>query len=266
MFIIRGICSFCLLILFFLGGGEAVAGELSQRLANFPQWEKLTSVQAASGDLVYPEWMAGTWQVTSTLVDLVAPLAPDIVTPGFEGNRRQLNQPVSFLVRFVKEQPDITGLKILPWIDRKLPILVADRAFNSLNLARASLGNEAVLAVKVDPDSPNRQITFLRGSHQLVSIVTARATETTGEDKFITTEVFQQLFKGSSRPYLNSVESTTAYHKFSTDNPTIEADQVTAVYLSPQDANYFIAGSRPVALYRYHLEFLPAQMLSTSKE
>ena len=266
MLTIKAIWSFCLLLLFLLWGGDALAGELSERLANFPQWEKLTSVQSASGDLVYPEWMAGTWQVTSTLVDLAAPLAPEILTPGFEGNRRQLNQPVSFVVRFVKEQPSITGLKILPQIKKKSPILVADRAFNSLNLARAYLGDEAVLLVKVDPDSPNRQITFLRSSRQLVSIVTARATETTPDDKFITTEVFQQLFKGGSRPYLNSVESTTAYHKLPTANPAIEADQATAVYLSPQDPDYFKAGSRPVALYRYRLEFIPAQMPTTPKE
>lgn len=266
MLTIKAIWSFYLLFLFLLWSGDALAGELSERLANFPQWEKLTSVQSASGDLVYPEWMAGTWQVTSTLVDLAAPLAPEIVTPGFEGNRRQLNQPVSFVVRFVKEQPYISELKILPQLKKKSPILVADRAFNSLNLARAYLGDEAVLLVKVDPDSPNRQITFLRSSRQLVSIVTARATETTPDDKFITTEVFQQLFKGGSRPYLNSVESTTAYHKLPTANPAIEADQVTAVYLSPQDPDYFKAGSRPVALYRYRLEFIPAQMPTTPKE
>ncbi|MEH1873535.1 DUF6816 family protein [Nostoc sp.] len=266
MFFIKAIWSFCLIAFFLLWSGEAEAGELYERLANFPQWEKLTSVQPASGDLVYPEWMAGTWQVTSTLVDLAAPLAPDIITPGFEGNRRQLNQPVSFVVRFVKQQPSINRLKILPQIDKKSPILVADRAFNSLNLARAYLGDEAVLLVKVDPDSPNRQITFLRSSRQLVSIVTARATETTHQGKFITTEVFQQLFKGGSRPYLNSVESTTAYHKLATANPAIEADQVTAVYLSPQDPDYFKAGSRPVALYRYRLEFIPAQMPTTPKE
>ncbi|MCL6749834.1 hypothetical protein KBT16_02095 [Nostoc sp. CCCryo 231-06] len=262
----RTIWSFCLVASFLLWSGDAVAGELSERLANFPQWEKLTSVQPASGDLVYPEWMAGTWQITSTLVDLAAPLAPDIITPGFEGNRRQLNHPVSFVVRFVKEQPSISGLKILPQINKKSPILVADRAFNSLNVARAYLGDEAVLSTKVDPDSPNRQITFLRSSRQLVSIVTARATETIPDGKFITSEVFQQLFKGGSRPYLNSVESTTAYHKLLTANPAIEADQVTAVYLSPQDPDYFKAGSRPVALYRYRLEFVPAQMPTTQKE
>ena len=265
MFFIKAIWSFCLITFFLLWSGEAEAGELSERLANFPQWEKLTSVKPASGDLVYPEWMAGYWQVTSTLVDLAAPLAPDIVTPGFEGNRRQLNQPVSFVVRFVKEQPHTPGLKIFPQIDYKSPILVADRAFNSLNLARAYLGDEAVLLVKVDPDSPNRQITFLRSSRQLVSIVTARATETTSDGKFITTEVFQQLFKGGSRPYLNSVESTTAYHKLSPANSAIEADQVTAVYLSPQDPDYFKAGSQPVALYRYRLEFVFVQIPTTRK-
>ncbi|MCG6133850.1 MAG: hypothetical protein MET45_04175 [Nostoc sp. LLA-1] len=254
----RVIYSFCLIILCLLGwSGKAVAGELSERLTNFPQWEQLTSVKPATGDLVYPDWFAGDWQVTSTLIDLVAPLAPDIVTPGFEANRQQLNQPVSFLVRFIPEKPPITGLKLIPKIDNKSTILVADRAFNSLNLSRAYLGDKAVLSVKVDPDSPNRQITLLRGERQLISIVSARATETTSDDKFITSEVFQQLFKGGSQPYFNSVESTTAYHKLATSQPAIEADQVTAVYLSPQDPDYFTAGSRPVALYRYRLEFFP---------
>lgn len=258
MFFIRVLWSFCFILLLLLGNGEAQAGELAERLANFPQWEKLTSVKPAEGDLVYPEWMAGNWQVKSTLIDLAAPLAPDIITPGFENNRSQLNQPISFLVRFIKVKLPVFGLKFIPKIDNKAQILVADRAFNSFNLVKAYLGDDAVLSVKVDPDSPNRQITFLRGERQLVSIVTARATETTPDNKFITTEVFQQLFKSGSNPYLNSVESTTAYHQLSTSNPAIEADQVTAVYLSPQDPDYFTAASRPVALYRYRLECFPS--------
>ena len=261
---IRAIWSLCLILLCLWGwNGTATAGELSERLANFPQWEQLTSVQRAEGDLIYPDWFAGSWKVTSTLVDLVAPLAPDIVTPGFESNRQQLDQPVSFLVRFIPQKPPITGLKLIPKIDQP-SILVADRAFNSLNLARAYLGDKAVLSTKVDPDSPNRQITLLRGdsealrrNRQLVSIVTARAIETTANANFITSEVFQQVFKGGSRPYFNAVESTTAYHQLSTSKPAIEADQVTAVYLSPQDPDYFTAASRPVALYRYRLEFSP---------
>jgi hypothetical protein len=263
MLFVRVIFTFCLMLCFLLFSGDAKAGELAERLANFPQWEKITSVKPAEGDLIYPDWMAGNWQVTSTLIDLAAPLAPDIVTPGFESNRRQLNQPVSFSVRFIKVKPPISDLKIIPRIDNKSEILVADRAFNSWNLLKATLGDKAVLSVKVDPKSPNRQITILRGDRQLITIVTARATENPADGRFITTEVFQQLFKGAARPYFNSVESTTAYQLLSTANPRIIADQVTAVYLSPQDPAYFQAGSRPVALYRYRLEFLPTKSIAT---
>ena len=255
--LVKIIISFSLMLFLLLGNNEAQAGELAKHLAKFPQWEKLTSVKPAKGDLVYPDWIAGTWKVTSKLVDLAAPLAPDIVTPGFEGNRSQLNQPISFLVKFVKVKPTNSGLKILDNFQNQTSILVADREFNSLNLTRAYLGDQAVLSSKVDPESPNRQITFLRGERQLISIITARATETTPDGQFITSEVFQQLFKGGSLPYFNTVESTTAYQKLSTSSPAIRADQVTAVYLSPQDPDYFTAGSRPVALYRYRLEFFP---------
>jgi hypothetical protein len=110
--VIKIIISFCLMLFLFLGNNQAQAGELAEHLAKVPQWEKLTSVKPAKGDLVYPEWMSGTWKVTSTLVDLAAPLAPDIVTPGFEGNRSQLNQPISFLVKFIKVKPTNSGLEI----------------------------------------------------------------------------------------------------------------------------------------------------------
>jgi hypothetical protein len=273
------ICSIlCLIFLSVFYGDNAIAGELNQRLENFPEWEKLTQVQPAVGDLIYPEWMKGEWLVKSTLVDLVAPLAPDIVTPGFESNRQYLDVPVSFKVRFINRYltPHYrTPLSLIRrgeggevnYNSQKNPV-IADRAYNGLNLARAILGKNAVRAVKVDPDSPNRQITFLQSrcaqevicDRQLISIVKNRATENTADGKFIATEVFKQLFKGGSRPYINTVESTTAYRKISTlskSNPAIEANQVTAVYLSSQDPNYFKAVNKPVALYRYRLEFFP---------
>ncbi len=93
----------CLIFLSVFCTDNANAGELNQRLENFPQWEKLTEVKPAVGDLIYPQWMKGEWFVKSTLLDLVAPLAPDIVTPGFESNRQYLGVPVSFKVRFVNQ-------------------------------------------------------------------------------------------------------------------------------------------------------------------
>ncbi|WP_414620714.1 DUF6816 family protein [Calothrix sp. CCY 0018] len=296
----------CLTFLSIFCTDNANAGELNLRLENFPKWEKLTEVQPAVGDLIYPQWMKGEWFVKSTLVDLVAPLAPDIVTPGFESNRQYLDVPVSFKVRFVEQsktenltrhllqrrEPEQrsgspsyrTPLSLLRRregyeVNYRTPlsltrrgeggeVVIADRAYNGLNLARAVLGNNAVKAVKVDPDSPNRQITFLQSQcveevicdRQLISIVKNRATENSADGRFIATEVFKQLFKGGSRPYINSVESTTAYRLLSTSSisePVIEANQVTAVYLSSQDPNYFKAINKPVALYKYRLEFFP---------
>jgi hypothetical protein len=248
--------------------GVALAGSLSDRLAQFPHWQTLPPLTAAQGDLSYPDWFAGTWTVTTTLVDLVAPLAPDLTTPGFDSNRQYLNQPITFQARFV---PAISvtlarRLSAVP-TERKAftPKIVADRAFNGLNLANAYLKSDQksvespVLAVKVDPTNPNRQITLLRPDRQLVSTVTGRATETPRANHFITTELFQQEFRGLPQPYFNRVETTTDYQqqtsRIEAAQPAIVADQITAIYLSPQDPNYFQAGDRPVALYRYRLEF-----------
>lgn len=45
----------------------AIASPLAERIQQFPQWESKPSIGIAKGDLVYPDWMAGTWSVTSTL-------------------------------------------------------------------------------------------------------------------------------------------------------------------------------------------------------
>jgi len=175
-----------MLTLLLCGNDAAIAGELASRLDRFPNWQQKPPVRVATGDLVYPQWMAGTWQVSSTLVDLVAPLAPQLVTPGFEGNRRYLNQSVNFLVKFGAPTPGINRLQntLVPIGSVKNQqnlannsLVVADRAFNGLNIAQAYLGDEAIVSVQVDPDNPNRQITKLIGDRQLVSVVTGRSSE-----------------------------------------------------------------------------------------
>ncbi len=248
---------------------------LSQRLAQFPNWNTKPLVQPSRGDLIYPDWFEGNWTVTTTLTEMVAPLAPKIVSPGFESNRQYLNQPIAFPVRFVEVQPkgldslvSVMSFVLSPGEKQ----IISDRAYNGMSLAKAYLGDRAVLAVKVDPNNPNRQITLLRGDssnalfseRQLISTVTGRATEIPTPDQFITTEIFSQEFRGTPQLYFNEVENTTAY----TYNPNssevpIAADQITAIYLSPQDPDYFktipngnfLGEPQPVALYRYRLEF-----------
>jgi hypothetical protein len=254
----------CVLLCWFMSMNAVNAGLLDDRLASFPKWDNKPVVQPANGDLEYPAWLAGTWTMTSTLVELAAPLAPDVVTPGFDSNQQYLNQPIACKVRFVPSSTLSTTREFLSMLPLKGLIkdpVVSDRAFNGFNLAKAYMG-DSVLAVTVDPRSPNRQMTLLEGGRQLISVVTARAVETPEIDRFLTTELFQQVFRGVPNPYLNQVETTTAYQHLaetSAEKPAITADQVTAIYLSPQDPKYFKAGDRPVALYRYRLEFIPTE-------
>ena len=256
--VLLGIGNLFLILGYLLWSGQAQAGPIAERLTQFPNWSNKPPVQAVvkNEDLIYPDWMEGTWNVTSTLVDLVAPLAPDIVTPGFESNRQYLNKPITFPVRFVKEKISYFGFPIgtqnSAFSTQKV---VADRAFNGLNIGRATLGDRAILSVRTDPDNPNRQITLLRGNLQLISLVTSRASETPNPEEFIATEITQQLFSDSDRVYLNEVETTTAYHRTEKSDLPIVADQITAIYLSPQDPDYFAAAGKPISLYRYRLEF-----------
>ena len=267
----------CLGFSWFFDSTVVQAGTLAERVADFPHWYSKPTVKPARGDLFYPQWMAGNWQVESTLVDLAAPLAPTIVTPGFERNREYLQQPIAFAVRFMAQPPSlnrggIANLKSIK-VGTKLAPVIADRAFNGLNIARAYLADQ-VQAVKMDNQAPNRQITQLQGNRQLISTITGRVVETPAADRFITSEIFQQVFRGSAQPYLNQVETTTAYRRLAVPEraiegklanqpsviamtPLITADQITAIYLSPQDEQYFQAQEKPVALYRYRLLFFP---------
>lgn len=239
------VCLLCLGI-----SDAAIAATIQNRIQQYPQWTNKPPVQLAKGDLEYPEWMAGTWDVKSILVDKVAPLAPDIVSPGFEDNDDYIDKAIAFQVRFGREYytPPQGLLSIFQTSE---PKIVADRAFNGKKIAEAYLGAENVYQVKTDPDNPNQQITFLRGERKLISKVTGRATEIPSDREFITTEVTQQLFRSPERLYLNEVETTSDYHLL--DSGDIAAEQITAIYLSPQDPDYFNAGDRPIALYRYQL-------------
>lgn len=240
---------FCYVCLSFIP--NASAATLEHRLEKFPQWTDKPPVKIAKEDLQYPAWMAGTWNVTSTLIEQVAPLAPKIVSPGFKDNQSYLDRPIAFQVRFGDEYSR-SSQGLFSILKTASPGVVADRAFNGQKIAEAYLGKENVYRVKVAPDNPNQQITLLKGDRRLISRITGRTSEMPQEDRFIAAELTQQLFRSPERLYLNEVETTSSYRLVDFHN--ITAEQITAIYLSPQDPDYFTAGDRPVALYRYHLD------------
>jgi hypothetical protein len=52
-----------LLTVWLLCSGQAQAGPL----ADLPAWGSRSTLPTAQGDLVYPDWLRGNWQLTSTL-------------------------------------------------------------------------------------------------------------------------------------------------------------------------------------------------------
>lgn len=236
----------------------ANAESLQLRLDRFPNWRSPPTLQPANGDLYYPDWMSGDWQVTSTLVDLAAPLAPAIVTPGFEASQKLLQQPVTFAVRFEPSQVSLP-VRRSPFptstVSADPPKIVANRVYNGISLATALLGQNVVESIEIDPRSPNRQLALFRNGQRLTTQISDRGAETPSDTEFVSSELYQQIFRNETQIYINQVENTIAYHRVMTEPDQVEADQVTAIYLSPQDPDYFKALVKPVTLYRYRLRF-----------
>ncbi len=260
----------------------AQAQSLTDRLSAYPDWRSKPELNSTFEEVAYPNWMAGTWTCESTLIDMVAPLAPKVTTPGFEGNRKYLNQPVQFDVRFgptTTKAKRTFGFPTIMNFSFSQEKVVVDRVFNALSISRAYLGDGVVESVKINPNSPNEQLTTLKDGLQLLSVTTGHQSELPDPNVFLTSEFFQQIFRSSAQPFLNQVETTTKYsylpksdltsaHSNLEANPveddrneasTIVADQYTAIYLSPQDPDYFQAIGSPVALYRYRLRLTPAK-------
>jgi hypothetical protein len=256
----------CAIAIYLSISPSALAGKLSDRIDRFPNWTGVAQVARHDGELSYPDWFQGRWLATSTLLEQIAPLAPDVVTPGFESNRQYIDKPIEFTVQFVPTKPakvaKFSPLN-LPRLKSNLPApqIVADRAFNGLNIATAYLGAANVMSVKIDPQNSTKQITQLTQDRELEAFVTGFDLETAQPNQFIATELSQQIFRTSSTIYLNTVETTTSYQFSPTPTPSITATQISAIYLSPKDPNYFRTisklQSRPVALYKYQLKLVP---------
>ena len=225
---------------------------LSERIDQYPQWNSKIKLPQPDRDLTFPQWFEGRWKVTSILQEQIAPLAPKFKTPGFDQNQEYLNQEINFDVQYIPKIELPKQDNFLPSAVNKKPIIIADRAFNGLSIAQAYLGEENVNKVITNPNNSTEQITQFRTDNQLISTVIGRQQQTVSEQDFITSEITRQFFRRPDTVYLNIVESITKYKLINPD--LIEAQQISAIYLSPEDPDYFLAIDQPVALYNYSLK------------
>jgi hypothetical protein len=249
--IARLIISFLICLLIWFNPSIVIAETISERFLSYPDWHHKPLLEERKGDIYYPEWLQGTWDVTSILTEQIAPFAPTLVTPGFENNRRYLEQTITFKVRFQSQTTSEPQQWPLPPLSYTTSRIIADRKFNGLHIAQAYLGETGVLSVETERKNPTSLITILPQQRQLISTVIGHSQVSPSTTQFIATELTQQQFKIDYSLFINEVETTTAYYRVNPEQ--IEADQITAIYLSPQDPNYFQAFDQPVALYRYRL-------------
>ncbi len=225
---------------------------LNQRINEYPQWHHKISLPQTDQDLMFPSWLEGKWKASSILKAQIAPLAPKFKTPGFDQNEEYIDKEINFNVRYISTIQLPKQDNFLPSVINTKKIIIADRAFNGLSIAQAYMGIDNVQKVISNPNNSTEQITQFRSNNQLISTVIGRRQETVSDQEFITSEITRQFFRRPDSVYLNLVENTTKY-KF-INSILIEGEQISAVYLSPEDPDYFIALDKPVALYYYTLK------------
>jgi len=172
-------------------------GLLERRLASWPAWSLPAPLPRPDReDLIWPAWLRGEWEVSSTSVDGAEP-------------------PLRWRARFV---PNGNGGA------------VADRAFNASQIGKALLGDE-LISVRNDPANPNRQVTLLRGDRQLESTVVGRRSARPDGATFLADELTLQLLHGPGAPRISRVEVLGLWQR--QEDGSISGEQWQASYSSP---------------------------------
>lgn len=254
-FIIKYIVlTIAILSFFFFNISPVHANILDQRISQYPQWDHKLSLPKPTQELIFPDWFEGTWNVTSTLKEQIAPLSPQFKTPNFDRNEIYLEKNINFLVKFISTILTPKNNNFVPTIINQNQVIIPDQAFNSLSITQAYLGTENVKQVIVNKFNSTEQKTVFQKDNELISTVIGRKQETVSPNDFITSEITRQFFRRPNSVYLNLVETTTKYQLINKNE--IEGKQITAVYLSPEDPDYFLAIEQPVALYYYTLNLV----------
>ena len=194
----RGLLALLIGITILMSGAPAWASPLSERVDQWPVWSLPGPLKRPSskGDLIYPDWFEGLWEVNSIDVD-----APE-------------DAPLTHQARFVRDRRGR---------------LVSDRSFNALAIGKALLGDQ-LLRVEDDPETANRQIAKLKGDQRLETTVTGRRQEKLDSATFLADELVLQIMHAPGPPRLSRIETLSRYSRCGDD---ICADQWQGRYAPP---------------------------------
>ena len=177
---------------------------LEQRFESWPQWSLPAPLPRprTKQDLIYPDWFAGRWQVTSEALDDSGQAIPN-------------DRPLVHEVRFLQNRRSE---------------LIGDRPFNAAAVGKALLG-EQLLSVEQDPNQVNRQLARFRDDVLLeTTVIGRRETSPKAASDFFSDELVLQILHGPGAPRLSRIETLTHYVRCGQD---ICADQRQVSHAGP---------------------------------
>eukprot|EP00290_Baffinella_frigidus_P010323 CAMPEP_0180158760 /NCGR_PEP_ID=MMETSP0986-20121125/27099_1 /TAXON_ID=697907 /ORGANISM="non described non described, Strain CCMP2293" /LENGTH=309 /DNA_ID=CAMNT_0022108673 /DNA_START=102 /DNA_END=1031 /DNA_ORIENTATION=- len=232
---------------------ESLSSRMKSRSAEALSKPLLPAIVALPApDIVYPDWMEGTWVASSSFAGFELPvkklsketLMKDADIPGFQKLSvlalPDVGSPMKFPVRFVRGEKGT---------------VVEDRAYNIVSTIDNSLGYKVVEKATCSQDRCS--ITFTQGktrNAERVELFTlTRESEKTGEDVFVCSEYLRQVTYSLSTTFGVARQVVGEYAHFWTyqrrPDGSIRANLLTAAYLQPQDALFFDAPTDPVVVY-----------------
>ena len=217
----------------------------------------------------FPDFMAGTWQVTQTLVDATTPLglvyvggpngSESIAEKTMAETRSKLNQPVNLQLRFVKTKWGVAE----------------DRVFNNAQRFNAFAGRKVVATVDyADVGASNRAAVLKNGgtaedplstilvrykgpAAQKVFVTSHATTSLSDSNKWFVSEGQRSIFaltnENTAPPIFTDTEVLYQLEPVAPDR--VQARLRLAAYLNAQsDKLYFDARNRAVSLLDYTLD------------
>ncbi len=192
---------------------------LINREKSWPNWN-LTKLKSSNinQDLIYPDWFEGNWIVKS------------------EDLNNKWQEPIIYKVNFFKNE---------------MGSIVGNRSENSESIGKEIFG-EQLEKIKIDPNSFNNQIIYLKDNEYIDSRVTGRS-QILDSDIFFADEFFIQTNHKNSISRINQVEIMSKFYKCNTDVNT------------PIDSNDVICGFQYVATYGSKVGELNMKAITTNK-
>jgi len=212
-------------------------------------------------EMRYPEWMAGTWDVTSHFKGYSFPsrvpkgnIVKNVNIPGF--------QKLSLIYL-----PDVgkTPTQYQKRFSEADGHVVEDRAFNIRSVVEGYLGDGLIDQVEYNRNEPNRcTVAFKKlatlNAERIELFTNSRETDTRKSDNaFYAAECLRQVSLGYSKEFgvarmlVCDYQNAWTFIPVPGDPDTITGELLTAGYLQSSEPDYFDALTDPVVMFSHTL-------------